>query len=420
MAQSVQSSWWDDRLHLRAFSAKYLQKAFPAHPTFLFGEMALFSFVLLGVTGLILGMQYEPSVRLVDLFGEMVPAAYASVVRIDLTLFGQVVRNVHHWSGQLMIAALMAHLLRVFFTGSYRNPREVNWWVGLVLMLVTFMAAFTGYLLPYSLYSVTATSIGFFMAKSAPWVGDLSARLFFGGEFPADQTIPRFFFYHVMLIPLILASLISLHMILLVQQKHTEPPGNRDLPEAEGGRKLVGIPLWPHQVLTSLTFFLVLTGVIILVATYVPINPVEEFGPPRPGTPTMRPEWYFLIIYGMLKLIPGTLGFSLWGAHISQETVGGIIFPTVLILILISLPLLDRSRMPVHYMAHPLHRPWATGLGLVFLVFSGLLGIAGYIDVLGLTPERMAWIVVLGTLGAAVLFLWVLHRVGPGGKDTGS
>lgn len=412
MGQANRTGWWDDRLNLHGFSEKYLRKAFPPHPTFLFGEMALFSFVLLVATGLILGMMYEPSVRPVDLFGEMAPAAYASVVRIDISLFGEIIRNAHHWSAHLMIAALLAHLLRVYFTSAYRNPREINWWIGLALIPATFMGAFTGYLLPYSEYSVTATSIGFFMAKSIPWVGDLLARLFFGGEFPSDQTIPRFFFYHVMVIPLVMAGLIGLHMVLLVQQKHTEPPANQKRLEAEGGRKLIGIPLWPHQVLYSLTLFFMLTGLVILVSTYIPINPVEEFGPPQPGTPMMRPEWYFLVIYGMLKLIPGTLEFSLWGTHITQETVGGVLFPTSFIVTLALVPWLDRSRKPVHYMANPLHRPWATGLGLTGIVFWGLLAMAGYIDVLGVTPGTMVWIVVLGTVGSGVMFIWILERVG--------
>jgi len=249
------------------------------------------------------------------------------------------------------------------------------------------------------------------MAKSVPWVGDLAARLFFGGEFPSDQTIPRFFFYHVMLIPLVLGGLIGLHMLLLVQQKHTEPQSNLRRPEAQGGGRLIGIPLWPHQVLYSLTFFLMLAGLVILVSTYIPINPVEQFGPPQPGTPKMRPEWYFLIVYGMLKLIPGTLEASFMGARITQETVGGVLFPGVLVVLLALVPCLDRSRQPVHYMDNPLRRPWATGVGLMGLVFFVLLGIAGYIDVLGLSPAAMAWIVALGTLGSGIVFILMLKLI---------
>lgn len=413
VTQSSKTTWWQSRINLQDFSKKYLQKAFPPHPTFLFGEMVLFSFALLTITGILMGMVYEPSIRPVDLLGEKVPAAYASIVRNDLSLFGEIVRNAHHWSAQLMIAALIAHLLRVYFTGSYRNPREINWWVGLGLMPLTFIAAFTGYLLPYSEYSVTATSIGFFIAKSVPWIGDLVARLFFGGEFPSALTIPRFFFYHVMLIPLMIAGLIGLHMVLLVQQKHTEPPANQKRPEAEGGRKLIGIPLWPHQALYSLTFFFILTGLVVLVSTHVPINPVEQIGPPQPGTPTMRPEWYFLIVYGMLKLIPGTISFSFLGAHITQETLGGILFPTSLIVLLALIPWLDRSRESVHYMAHPWQRPWTTGLGFTAMAFLGLLGVAGYIDILGLSPSTMVWIVLFGTLGSGILFIWMLKRIAP-------
>jgi cytochrome b-561 len=411
MARSRWFRWWQERLDLEKFCEKFLTKAFPAHPTYLLGEIALFSFVLLVITGVYLGMVYEPSVQAVDLFGGEVPAAYASVVRSDLSLFGQIVRNLHHWSAQLMIAALLAHMFRVFFTGSYRKPREINWWIGLALMLTTFMAAFTGYLLPYSEYSVTATSIGFFMAKSTPWIGDFVARLFFGGEFPSDQTIPRFFFYHVMLIPLVIGVLLSLHMVILVQQKHTEPPGNLYRPEAEGGKRLIGIPLWPNQVLYSTTFFLLLAGLLILVSTYIPINPVELFGPPQPGTPKMRPEWYFLIVYGMLKLIPGTFEASFWGAHISQETLGGVFFPTILIVLLALIPLLDRCREPVHYMANPLQRPWTTGLGVTGLAFFGLLAVAGYIDVLGLRPATMSWIVAGGTIGFGIVVLLILKSL---------
>ncbi len=142
--------WFDERLELRKFKNKFLVKTFPAHPSFLLGEMALFCFITLVGTGIFLGFLYEPSIRPVSLFGAMVPSAYASVVKLDLLPMGLIIRRIHHWSAMLMIAAILAHLMRVYFTSSYRNPREINWLVGLSLWGITMIEAFTGYLLPYS------------------------------------------------------------------------------------------------------------------------------------------------------------------------------------------------------------------------------------------------------------------------------
>ena len=157
--------WLDERLELKKFKEKFLSKTFPTHPTFLLGETALFSFVTLVATGVFLGFLYEPSTRMVSLFGAMVPAAYASVVRIDLLPMGMIIRRIHHWSAMIMIAAILAHLLRIYFTSSYRKQREINWLVGLSLWGTAMVAAFTGYTLPYSQYSVIASSIPYYMDK---------------------------------------------------------------------------------------------------------------------------------------------------------------------------------------------------------------------------------------------------------------
>ncbi len=399
---SVIGDWIEERLELGKFSERYLKKAFPSHPSFLFGEMALFSFLLLVVTGIFLGLSYEPSVREVNLFGRSVPAAYASVVKIDLSSFGLLIRRVHHWSAMLMIASVLLHLLRVYFTGSYKKPREVNWLVGLMLFGLTFFASFTGYLLPYSEFSVTATSVGYYIAKSVPWIGEWISRLLFGGSFPADATIPRFFFMHVMLLPITLIALISIHMVILVKQKHTEPQSNLSRPESEGGKRLIGIPLVPNQIMISLCFFFFMAFVIFLVAVQFPVNPVEKYGPPGPGTPVMRPDWYFLAIYGMLKLIPGTLHFELLGAKITSETLGGVFFPGLISVLLVALPFVDRASKPKYYMEHPLQHPLRTSLGIMGLVLAIMLVVAGYIDVLGVSPMKMSIYVIIVTITAFV------------------
>ncbi len=402
--------WLDERLELKKFKGKFLSKTFPTHPVFLLGETALFSFIVLVTTGIFLGFLYEPSTRMVPLFGAMVPAAYASVVRIDLLPMGLIVRRIHHWSAMIMIAAILAHLLRVYFTAAYRKPREINWLVGLSLWGTAMVAAFTGYLLPFSQFSVTATSIAYYVAKSVPWIGDWMSSLLFAGEFPSEGTVPRFFFMHVMLIPATLIGLIGTHLLILIKQKHTEPPSNRNRKEAQGGRRLIGIPIWPEQGVISLSYFMFLLFVIVLMAAYVPLNPIETYGPPSPGTPVMRPDWYFLVVYGFLKLVPGDLVFTVLGGKITPETIGGVIFPALNFIVYALVPFLDRSKEPQHYMENPLHRPFMSALGVGAIVFLCMMVVAGYIDVLHITPKTMTGYALIATVAAwgvcYALLLW--------------
>ncbi|NOY12172.1 MAG: cytochrome bc complex cytochrome b subunit [Deltaproteobacteria bacterium] len=392
--------WLDERLELKKFKDKFLAKTFPTHPTFLLGELALFSFVTLVLTGIFLGLLYEPSTKMVSLFGSMVPAAYASVVKIDLLPMGMIIRRIHHWSAMIMIASILTHLARVYFTSAYRKPREINWLVGLGLFGTSLGASFTGYLLPYSQFSVTATSIAYYVSKSVPWIGGGLSRLLFSGEFPSDGTVPRFFFLHVMLVPAVLVGLIALHLLILVKQKHTEPSANRIRKESHGGKKLIGIPVWPEQVVISLSFYFFLLFVVSLMATYVPLNPIEVYGPPAPGTPVMRPDWYFLPIYGFLKLVPGNLSLSIAGGKITPETIGGVIFPAVLFLLLAVIPFLDRVKEPLNYVENPLHRPVMTSIGIGGGVFLGMTAISGYLDVFRIEPGTMMLYTVLVPLVA--------------------
>ncbi len=401
--------WLDERLELRKFKAKFLAKTFPTHPTFLLGEIAFFSFVTLVLTGMFLGFLYEPSTAMVSLFGAMVPSAYASVVKIDLLPMGMIIRRIHHWSAMIMIASIITHLMRIYFTSAYRKPREINWLVGLCLWGMAMVAAFTGYLLPYSQFSVTATSIAYYISKSVPWVGDWFSRLLFAGEFPSAGTVPRFFFMHVMLIPSVITALIGLHFIILIKQKHTEPGPNRDRKESRSGRRLIGVPIWPEQVAISLSFYLFLLFMVVLIATYIPLNPIEKYGPPSPGTPVMRPDWYFLPVYGFLKLIPGNLSFSIPGGKITPETIGGVFFPAFLSLVFVSIPFIDRVKEPQNYIENPLHRPFTTAFGIGGAVFLVMTSVAGYIDVLKISPGVMASYTVVATL-ASWYIAYVLLR----------
>ncbi|MFQ6116686.1 MAG: cytochrome bc complex cytochrome b subunit [Candidatus Bipolaricaulia bacterium] len=373
--------WWEERLGLSGLKKKMLHKAFPVHSSFFLGEIALWSFVILVLTGIFLALMYEPSSTMVKVGGKEVPAAYASVERISQVPLGLIIRRVHHWAAHIMVAAVILHLLRIFFGGVYKKPREINWVVGMLLLIFTILATFAGYLLPFDEFAVTASGIGYEIARSVPWIGPWVADLVFAGRFPAPGTIPRFYSFHVMLVPWVLALLIGAHMLILLKQKHSEPPYARG---RAGAGKLIGVPLWPQQTVMMAELFFLLVGGLLFISAFFPVHPIDYYGPPRPGTPAVKPEWYFLWVYGALKLIPGWMEFKLLGAEINPEALGGVIFPGLIILFLFLLPFIDRAREPKHYMDTPLTAPKRTAAGAGFLALFLVLTVGGYQEELGI------------------------------------
>lgn len=375
------AGWWEERISWSGFYKKYLKKAFPVHPTYFLGEIALFCFIILVITGIVLSFTYEPSVREVLVEGETYPAAYYSVLQADLQPFGLIVRQVHHWSANLMIAAILLHLFRIFISGAFKKPREINWLLGCGLLFISVFSAFSGYLLPYDEFAVTATGIGYGMFVSIPWIGPEVANFFFAGEFPALGMIPRFYGYHVMLVPLLLLAMIGIHLLIMVKQKHTEPIVNqgRSTPGT-----LLGIPLWPQQALLMIQLFLLMLGGLFLLSSIFPVHPIEVYGPPTIETPPVKPDWYLLWVYGLLKLIPGWMNYELLGAHINAEVIGGLILPAIIVLLIILVPFLDRKKKTGHY-SEPIDISpvrAAIGMGAVALFF--VLSAAGYEDVMNL------------------------------------
>lgn len=381
----------NERLGLSQFAEKFLRKAFPVHSTFFLGEIALFSFVLLVLTGIFLALMYEPSTLPVEYKGGHAPAAYVSVIKINGVPFGVIVRQMHHWAAHVMIAAAILHLLRIFFTGAYKNPREINWIVGLIVLAVTMVEAFVGYVLPFDQFSVTATKIGYGIVRSVPWLGPYIADLLFAGRFPTPGSVPRFYALHIMLFPLVIGVVLGLHLIIMVKQKHTEPAINRG--RAPAGT-LIGVPLWPHQAVLMLQLFLLLTGGLMLLAGFFPAHPIELYGPPRPGTPQVKPDWYFLWVYGLLKLIPSWMEVHVLGTVINPENIGGVLLPGLLGMVLLLWPFFDRARQPHHYLEPP--SPKRLGWGVGFFVLMGLLALAGYADDLKLSKTWLQMAVLVG------------------------
>ena len=397
--------WLDERLHVERLYQKYLRKAFPVHSTFFLGEIALFAFVVLIFTGVYLAFLYEPSIAEVEIEGTRLPAAYGSVVMLDRIPAAHLIRQIHHWSAHIMIVALVLHLGRIFFTGAYKKPRELNWIVGLGLLGLTIFAAFVGYLLPYDQFSVTATGIGYNIALSVPWVGEYLADLVFAGKFPGSSLIPRFYGYHIMLLPLLLLGGIGIHLLLLVKQKHTEPPAARA--HSTGGR-LIGMPLWPQQAVIMVVLLLVLGGAVTLLGTLFPVHPVEYYGPPSPETPAVKPDWYLLWVYGALRLVPGWMEVHVLGATIGSEAIGGIILPGLVGLALLLVPWLDRTnREKLDYLEPPTWRPARLGWGIGLVALLGVFTLAAYDQELGLSTGslRLAMVIVPLGVGGASYFV---------------
>jgi len=400
-------SWLDERLGIGALHRKYGRKAFPVHSSFFLGEMALFAFVILVLTGIYLGFIYVPSNVEITVDGETLPEAYASVRLIESIPVANLFRNTHHWAAHLMVAAVLLHLLRVFFTGTYRKPREINWVVGIVLLGLTLVAGFVGYALPYDSYAVTATGIGFSIARSIPWAGPVASELFFGGAFPTLGSLARLYTIHIFIVPTLLAATIGAHLLIIVKQKHTQPGYARPL--AEPG-KVLGVPLWPYQALLAGELLLLMFGALFILSAVLPPHPLTAFGPPGPATPEVKPDWYLLWIYGFLKIVPPWASFSLFGATIGPNFLGGMLFPAALFGVLTVTPWIDRTNRRVvrrfEYLEPVRQSPFRLASGVAALMFIGTLFIAAYYDTLGLSLIQI-WAIVLGLPFLVGLVTWI-------------
>jgi cytochrome b-561 len=456
--------WADSRLDLDDAS-DYLGKAFPAEDSFLLGEVALFCFLVLVSTGVFLGFFFEPSTTAVEYEGsvaqyqgEELPAAFKSVLNITYDVpFGMLIRRMHHWAAHLFVASMALHMLRVFFTGAYRNPREPNWLVGTGLAGMSMFAAYTGYALPFDEFAATAVGIGYNVAKSIPVVGDPLAQIVFGGSFPSSATIPRLFFLHVLVIPTVIAGLIGLHMLILVKQKHTEAQRDADVvgPEppsasadaattdasataSDGGASgdgtptasdggtatvvdrdddtvVVGLPAFPNQAAVSAVVFFLTMAVLSLLAGFLPVHNIAEYGPQDPAsTPSLiMPDWFLMWGYGFLKLTPSWLSFDVLGVHVSSEFVGGLLLPGLVFAAVAVWPFVDREPEPVHFTANPLERPFPTAVGIAGVTFVMVASIAGMDVILAeilhtstaaLKPYLMAALVLVPATAGTVVY----------------
>ncbi len=387
------ATWADERLGLAGLAKKNLRKVFPDHWSFMLGEIALWSFVVLLLTGVFLTLWFNPSMGEVQyngsydqLRGIHMSEAMASTLDISFDVRGGLLmRQMHHWAAMLFVASMMVHLLRVAFTGAFRKPRELNWVIGCLLLLLGTLEGFTGYSLPDDLLSGTGVRAADGFLKATPVVGSYMSFFLFGGEFPGDAIIPRLFTIHVLLIPGILLALIAAHMLLLVYHKHTQWPG-----PGRTEKNVVGFPMLPVYAAKAGGFFFIVFGMVAVMGAMLTINPVWKFGPydPTKVTAGSQPDWYMGWPDGLLRIMPGwesvIFGFTIsWNVMIPI-----LLVPPLMLTVLIVLPFIEGwitgDKREHHLLQRPRNAPTRTAVMVSLMTFYGLAWAAGGNDIIAI------------------------------------
>lgn len=388
-------NWIDDRFHLAKTGEKNLRKVFPNHWSFMLGEIALYSFIILLVTGVFLTLWFNPSMAHTTydgsyerLQGVEMSEAYASTLRIDFDVRGGfLVRQIHHWAALIFVASLVVHMLRVFFTGAFRKPREINWLIGVAIFTLAMVEGLFGYSLPDDLPSGMGVRILQGVMLALPVVGTYVSMFLFGGEFPGEDIIPRLYMLHILLIPGILLALIVAHFMILWHQKHTQYPGT-----GRTNKKVVGTPMFPGFAIKAGGFFFFVFAVIVALSAFVQVNPIHLFGPFTPTSITsgLQPDWYMGFMEGSLRIFPNWLDFPVFGYAVPIGVlVPGLVIPGLIFGGLAAWPFIEQwitGDKRAHNVAdRPRNAPVRTGVGVAGVVFYGILWLAGANDILSHT-----------------------------------
>ena len=385
--------WLDERTGIARVARTVLRKIFPDHWSFLLGEIALFCYVVLVATGVFLIFFFAADTGPVTydgpypaLRGAEVSAAFDSVMRLSFEVrAGLLMRQIHHWAAVVFVAAIVVHVCRIFFTGAFRRPREINWLVGVSLLLLALVAGLTGYSLPDDLLSGTGLRITDAVVASVPLVGPWLAYLIFGGEFPPVEIIGRLYVFHIFLIQAGIVGLITLHLGIVWLQKHTQFPGR------EGGHEtretnVVGRHFWPGQVFRSTGLFFLTAAVLAVLGGLVQINPVWVYGPylPYAVSSPAQPDWYLGWLEGALRIGPNWEPTVL-GVTIPSLLLPAVVVPTIVFGVFTLWPFIEQratgDRSQHELLQWPWQAPVRVGIGAAALTLFIVLTLAGGNDV---------------------------------------
>jgi ubiquinol-cytochrome c reductase cytochrome b subunit len=417
------ANYLDERLALGGVLKNFGRKVFPDHWSFMLGEVAMYSFVVLLISGTFLTFFFQPSMAAVHYEGSYAPLkgaemsiAYASSLDISFDIRGGLLmRQVHHWAALLFVAAAGLHMLRVFFTGAFRKPRELNWLVGFFLFLAGMGAGFTGYSLPDDLLSGNGLRIIDGMLKAIPFIGPSISSGLFGGEFPGDEVVARLYSLHIMIIPALIIVLLAVHLMMVIIHKHTHysGPGKTD-------ENVVGFPLMPVYVAKAGGFFFLVFGVIMAISATFTINPIWNYGPydPSPVSAGTQPDWYIGWLDGALRLAPSNLDLYLFGIVWPM----GVLLPLVISLLFLAVvaayPFIEKwvtgDEREHHVLDRPRNAPTRTGIGAAGVTFYAVLWAGASTDLIAINFQMslnhvLTSMQILMVIGPVIAY-WVTKR----------
>jgi ubiquinol-cytochrome c reductase cytochrome b subunit len=380
------TKWLDDRIGVAGLSRPFLRKVFPDHWSFLLGEIALYSFIVLILSGIFLTIWFKPSMAEIEyegtyelLRGIQMSEAYASTLNLSFDIRGGLLlRQMHHWAAAVFVAAMLTHSLRIFFTGAFRKPREINWLIGVAMLTLGIINGFTGYSLPDDLLSGTGLRFVDGLIRAIPVIGTWAEFFTFAGEFPGELIVPRLYMVHILLVPALLLGLIAAHLALVVYHKHSQFAG----PGRTAGN-VVGYPVFPVYAAKAGGFFLIVFGVLTLMGATMQINPVWVFGPYNPAEVTAgsQPDWYMGFVEGGIRLMPNWewhIGSTTWSWNVAIPGLGlmGLFFGLMAIYPFVEAWVTGDKREH-HVLDRPRNAPTRTAFGVAAITGYSLLMIGG-------------------------------------------
>jgi ubiquinol-cytochrome c reductase cytochrome b subunit len=417
------ADWADGRLGLYALAKSNMRKIFPDHWSFMLGEVCMYSFIIIILTGVYLTLFFHPSMNevtyhggYVPLQGQLMSEAFSSTLHISFDVRGGLlVRQIHHWGAVVFIAGMFVHMMRVFFTGAFRKPRELNWLFGFLLLFLGMFTGFTGYSLPDDLLSGTGVRFMEGAILSVPIVGTYLSFFLFGGEFPGHEFVARFYTIHILLLPGIMLGLMVAHLILVFYHKHTQftGPGKTE-------KNVVGMPLLPVYMAKAGGFFFLVFGVLAALAAVAQINPIWAMGPYRPDQVSTgaQPDWYMGMAEGLIRAMPGW-EIRFWG----HTLVLGVFIPLVvfgLILAVIAVyPFVEAwitgDKREHHILDRPRNAPTRTAFGVAWLTVYFVMLIGGGNDIVAthfhLSINAVTWFVRIAYFVGPVIAFLVTKRI---------